>query len=74
MKGLLLVLQLIFALGLILAILMHAAKGEGLGGIGGTARLFGTQKGLEDGLNKITSFFAVAFVACSLVLGIIATK
>jgi preprotein translocase subunit SecG len=48
---------------LIGAVLLHSAKGEGLGGLGGNANLFGTQKGLEAGLNKITSILAVLFLS-----------
>ena len=40
MKTLLLVIQFASALILIVTILMHAPKGEGLGGIGGKQRCF----------------------------------
>jgi preprotein translocase subunit SecG len=53
---------------------LHAAKGEGLGGIGGQARVFGTQKGLEKGLNRVTTFFAISFIALSLLLSMLITK
>ncbi len=56
---------------LIVAILLHSAKGEGLGGIGGQAKLFGTQKGLEEGLDRITYACATVFMLVSLVLSII---
>jgi len=52
-------------------ILLHSAKGEGLGGIGGTAKLFGTQKGLEEGLDRITTVVAVVFISVSFLLGIL---
>lgn len=71
MKGLLLFFQFISAALLIIAVLMHSAKGEGLGGIGGTAKLFGTPKGMEEGLNKITWGLAVAFIALSLLLAVL---
>ncbi|MBU1935176.1 preprotein translocase subunit SecG [Patescibacteria group bacterium] len=63
--------QFISGLGLIITILLHSAKGEGLGGIGGQARLFGTQKGLEEGLDKITTVLAVAFLCLSAIIGIV---
>ena len=71
MKGFLLIIQIISASLLIVAILLHSAKGEGLGGIGGQAKLFGTQKGLEEGLDKITFACAGTFMLVSLVLTLI---
>jgi len=70
MTGTLLGLQIISAVILIVAVLLHSAKGEGLGGIGGTARLFGTQKGLEEGLDKITTGAAVLFMMLSIIIAI----
>jgi len=71
MKGLLLVLQFICAALLIAAVLLHSAKGEGLGGIGGSARLFGTPKGMEEGLDRITWGLAISFMLISVFLAII---
>ena len=70
MTGTILGLQLISAVVLILAVLLHSAKGEGLGGIGGTAKLFGSQKGLEEGLDKITSGSAVLFIVFSIIIAV----
>ena len=56
---------------LVITVLLHTAKGEGLGGIGGAAKLFGTPKGLEQGLDRITTACAVVFLTVSLILGII---
>jgi preprotein translocase subunit SecG len=70
-KGFLLFIQLLSAILLIAAILLHSAKGEGLGGIGGQARIFGTQKGLEEGLDKITFACAGVFMLVSLILSLI---
>ncbi len=61
-----LILQILSGIALIIAVLMHTAKGEGLGGIGGTAHIFGSQKGLEEGLNKITTIIAVIFILSSI--------
>jgi preprotein translocase subunit SecG len=71
MKGFLLILQLISGVLLIIAILLHAAKGEGLGGIGGSARLFGTPKGMEEGLDRITWGLAIAFMVISVLLAVL---
>ena len=71
MRGFLLLLQLLAAVALIIAVLMHTAKGEGLGGIGGAARIFGTPKGMEKGLDRITWACAIAFLTISILLAII---
>ncbi len=70
MRTLLIVIQILSALGLIGAVLLHSAKGEGMGGIGSAARVFGTPKGMEEGLDKITIGLAVTFVLLSLFLGV----
>ncbi|MCX5749265.1 MAG: preprotein translocase subunit SecG [Candidatus Saganbacteria bacterium] len=71
MKSLLLAVQIISALGLIITVLLHSAKGEGLGGIGGTAHVFGSQKGLEEGLDRLTAGLAVTFILVSLIINFI---
>jgi preprotein translocase subunit SecG len=71
MKILLLVIEFITSIALILAILLHTAKGEGLGAIGGQARLFGSQKDLEAGLNKVTTILAVVFIISAIILSIL---
>lgn len=71
MKTLLLFVQIISAILLVVAILMHTAKGEGLGGIGGSAKLFGTPKGLEQGLDRVTWGLAITFLAVSIILAIL---
>jgi preprotein translocase subunit SecG len=73
MRGLLLFLQFISAVTLIVAVLMHAAKGEGLGGIGGAAKIFGTPKGMEKGLDRVTWACAIAFLLISIILVAIKT-
>jgi len=71
MRGFLFIVQIVSAILLVVAVLLHAAKGEGLGGIGGSARLFGTPKGLEEGLDRITWSLAVIFMVVSALLAII---
>ena len=70
MKTLLLIIEFVSAIGLIIAVLMHAAKGEGLAGIGGNARLFHSQKGLEDGLTKVTMVLAGIFLLTAGIFGV----
>lgn len=70
MKTLLLTIEFISAIGLIIAVLMHSAKGEGLAGFGGSSRLFHSQKGLEDGLTKITAILAFIFLLTAGIFGV----
>ena len=60
--------QVVFSLFLIVAVMLHSAKGEGLGAIGGQAKVFGSQKGVEAGLNKLTTGMAIMWCLTSLVL------
>jgi preprotein translocase subunit SecG len=60
--------QVVFSLFLIGGVMMHSAKGEGLGAIGGQAKIFGSQKGVEAGLNKLTTALAILWGLCSLAL------
>ncbi|MFA5878884.1 MAG: preprotein translocase subunit SecG, partial [Candidatus Margulisiibacteriota bacterium] len=55
---------------LIIAVLLHVAKGEGLGSIGSPARVFGSQKDMEKGLNKFTGIIAFLFMLLALVLSL----
>lgn len=50
------------------AIILHPAKGMGLGGIGSPAQVFGSQKGAEAGLNKITAFIAILWALVAILL------
>ena len=70
MKTFLLIVEFTSSVALIVAILIHSAKGEGLGGIGGQARVFGTQKGLESGLDKVTAVLAAIFLITACILGL----
>jgi preprotein translocase subunit SecG len=71
MKTFLLIVEFLSGLLLIGAILLHAPKGDGLGGIGGQAHLFNYTKGLESGLNKATGILAGIFLFTAALLGII---
>ncbi len=59
----------ISALLLIVLILMHSPKGDGIAGIGGAANMFASQKSAEKGLNKLTGIVAAIFVVCIFLLG-----
>ena len=59
----------ISALLLIVLILMHSPKGDGIAGIGGAANMFASQKSAEKGLNKLTGIIAAIFIICTFLLG-----
>ena len=61
--------QVISALLLIVLILMHSPKGDGIAGIGNAAQMFSSQKSAEKGLNKLTAIVALIFVVCTFLLG-----
>jgi preprotein translocase subunit SecG len=61
--------QMLSAILIILLVLMHSPKGDGIGGLGGTSQLFSSQKSAEAGLNKLTTFFTIVFVITTMLLG-----
>ncbi len=61
--------QVLSALLLIVLILMHSPKGDGIAGIGNAAQMFSSQKSAEKGLNKLTAIVAGVFVVCVFLLG-----
>ena len=69
MLGFLWVLMVLSALLLIVLILMHSPKGDGIAGIGNAAQMFTSRKSAEKGLNKLTAIVALVFVVCVFLLG-----
>ncbi len=65
----LLILTTILALALIGLVLLHAPKGEGMGGIGGSATLFQGKRGAEAGIDRVTWTIAFSFLICCALLG-----
>ena len=63
------ILMVLSALLLIVLILMHSPKGDGIAGIGSAAQMFTSQKSAEKGLNKLTGIVALIFVVCVFLLG-----
>ncbi|MFI3299990.1 MAG: preprotein translocase subunit SecG [Candidatus Gastranaerophilales bacterium] len=61
--------QIISAILLVVLILMHSPKGDGIAGMGGASQVFASQKSAEKGLNKLTGIFAVLFILCTFLLG-----
>ncbi len=62
------VINIASALLLILFILLHSPKGDGVASIGSASQLFSSQKSAEKGLNKITYTLAGTFIVSTLIL------
>ncbi len=63
--------QIIWAIScslLIILVLLHSPKGDGIGGIGGQAQLFTSAKTAEATLNRITWTLSITFMALTVVL------
>ena len=71
MLGMIWTIQIVSALLLVILILMHSPKGDGIASIGAASQLFSSQKSTEKGLNKVTYFFVGLFVVSSFMLGFI---
>jgi preprotein translocase subunit SecG len=64
-----LVLQQISAALLIVAVILHSAKADGIAGVGGNANVYGNaQKEMEKGLDQFTLIVAVSFMVFSLLI------
>ncbi len=57
------------AILLVILVLLHSPKGDGLAGIGGQAQLFSSSKSAEQNLNRVTWTVATLFLSISVVLG-----
>lgn len=65
------VVQIIWALSalcLIVLVLLHSPKGDGIGAIGGQAQLFSSTKSAETTLNRVTWGLTVVFMGLTVVL------
>lgn len=69
MLGIIWSIMVISALLLIVLVLMHSPKGDGIAGIGSAAQMFTSQKSAEKGLNKLTGIVSLVFVICVFLLG-----
>jgi preprotein translocase subunit SecG len=56
------------ALGVIVLVLLHSPKGDGIGAIGGQAQLFSSTKSAENTLNRVTWALTVIFLGLTVVL------
>lgn len=63
------ILWTVSAVGLIVLVLLHSPKGDGLGGLGGQAQLFTSTKSAETTLNRMTWTLTVLFIGLTVILG-----
>jgi preprotein translocase subunit SecG len=56
------------ATGLIILVLLHSPKGDGLGGLGGQSQLFTSTKSAEATLNRVTWTLFAIFMGLTVVL------
>lgn len=56
------------ALGLVVLVLLHSPKGDGLAGIGGQAQLFTSTKSAETTLNRVTWTLTILFMGLTVIL------
>ncbi|MBO0348945.1 preprotein translocase subunit SecG [Phormidium pseudopriestleyi FRX01] len=59
---------LLSAISLIILVLLHSPKGDGIGGIGGQAQLFTSAKSAETTLNRITWALTIIFMGLTVIL------
>ncbi|MBK4731207.1 preprotein translocase subunit SecG [Oxynema sp. CENA135] len=62
------IIWLVSAIALIILVLLHSPKGDGIGGIGGQAQLFTSAKSAETSLNRITWGLTIVFMGTTIVL------
>ena len=56
------------AVGLIILVLLHSPKGDGIAAIGGQAQLFSSTKSAENTLNRLTWTLTVMFLGLTVIL------
>ena len=69
LKAILIGVQALSGLILIVMVLLHSPKGDGVGLMSGATSLFASQKGAEATLDKITAYVAGLFFVVSFALG-----
>ncbi len=62
------IIWMISGIGLIVLVLLHSPKGDGLGGLGGQAQLFTSTKSAEKNLNRLTWALLVVFMGLTVTL------
>ena len=63
----LLILEAFLGVFMVILILLHAPKGDGMAGIGASATLFSGKRGAEAGLDRLTWIvFGLFMIVCAL--------
>ncbi len=62
------IISILSALLLIVVVLLHSPKSDGLGGLSGQAELFTSTKSAEKTLNRITWALALLFMSTTIIL------
>ena len=67
------IIQVLFALGLIASILLQSSKSAGMSGAiaGGAETLFGKKKGRDEILSKISIALASVFLVLTLIISVV---
>lgn len=63
------IVEIVAAVLLIVFVLLHSPKGDGLASMGSASQIFSSQKNAEKGLNKITMYIALIFLVCAFLTG-----
>ncbi|HQA50083.1 MAG: preprotein translocase subunit SecG [Syntrophomonadaceae bacterium] len=73
LKTVVLIVQIICAIGLIATVLLQSGKSAGLSGsiAGGGEAIFGKKKGLDDLFSKMTAYISVVFLVATLLLSLL---
>ena len=73
LETIVLILQIICALGMIATVLLQSGKSAGLSGsiAGGSEAIFGKKKGVDELFAKITAYLAGFFMFFTLVLAVL---
>lgn len=69
MVNILWTIETVSAVLLIILILLHSPKGDGIAGIGGASHVFASQKSAEKGLNKLTGIICFIFIITTFLIG-----
>lgn len=56
------------AVGLVILVLFHSPKGDGLGALGGQAQMFTSTKSAETALNRATWTLTILFMGITVIL------
>lgn len=62
------IIWVISAILLIVLVLLHSPKGDGIGGIGGQTQLFTSTKSAEKTLNQVTWTLSIIFIGLTIIL------